>query len=233
MPSESLDLLNTRLEDIDQIKAAHDAAAGGRRVGRRWNTESLNRAAIVLLASHFEGFLEDLFQECVTAWEAGAIASGRVPRPFVIGSIAPEVHTLARSKDSSERNKALEKLLAKASTFVDAQRPIGAGQLDAKPIVREMGNPTPEHIELFFAHVGVDRVLDGVGWRHASNETVRRNLRELVDLRNRIAHGEPEVRVVWASVDRYRRYVVGAAQKLDEKLRNHLSVQMGRPSWPQ
>ena len=51
-----------RLDDLLQLVEAHQARAG-RGVGRRDRTAALNRAALVVLTGHFQGFAEDLFKE--------------------------------------------------------------------------------------------------------------------------------------------------------------------------
>lgn len=122
MSTKALDQLNKRLEDIDclleahkslsqfkQIKAASSGhtdivhaltiaqrAFSGPLRGRRWGMEALNRAGIVLLTAHLEGYIEDLFEEAssviasrvfdtthydVKAFVTQATASFRNPRP--------------------------------------------------------------------------------------------------------------------------------------------------------
>jgi hypothetical protein len=53
-----------RAARLDEIEAAHIAVGGGLR-GRRWATEQVNHAYVVLLCSQFQGFCRDLHSECV------------------------------------------------------------------------------------------------------------------------------------------------------------------------
>jgi hypothetical protein len=66
MPSKSLAALTGRLKDVDQLMAAHRAVAGKKR-GRKYEVEGLNRAAVLMLTSHFEGYLEDVMAEALAA----------------------------------------------------------------------------------------------------------------------------------------------------------------------
>jgi hypothetical protein len=66
MSSKALDALTDRLKDVDQLMAAHLAVAGPNR-GRKFEVEGLNRAAILMLSSHFEGYLEDVMAEALSA----------------------------------------------------------------------------------------------------------------------------------------------------------------------
>ena len=90
MPSRAFENLGQRMQDIDQLLQAHTALtqfqrakkaaerAGGalNRIaeiiqplvgqpgrGRRYEVDALNRAAMVLLSSHLQGFIDDLHSE--------------------------------------------------------------------------------------------------------------------------------------------------------------------------
>jgi hypothetical protein len=54
----------SRAEKLDQIEKAH-ASVGGLKRGRRYATDQINQAYVVLLASQFQAFCRDLHSECV------------------------------------------------------------------------------------------------------------------------------------------------------------------------
>src|SRR5258706_5507000 len=63
MPSAALQTwASTRTDRLDRLRAAH-RAFGGRARGRRWETEELNHALVLRLASEFQGFARDLHDE--------------------------------------------------------------------------------------------------------------------------------------------------------------------------
>lgn len=64
MPSDALRALNSRLRDVDQLMAAH-ATVGGLDPGRRYDVEGLNRAAVLMLCGHLEGYVEDVMREAL------------------------------------------------------------------------------------------------------------------------------------------------------------------------
>jgi hypothetical protein len=66
MPSEALQSLSSRLADVDQLLAAHTAIADPK-PGRKYEVVGINRAAILMLSAHFEGYVEDLFAEALAA----------------------------------------------------------------------------------------------------------------------------------------------------------------------
>ncbi len=51
-----------RLDDLLQVVHAHQAA-GGTSVGRRRRLDAVDRAALVMVTGHFQGFVSDLFVE--------------------------------------------------------------------------------------------------------------------------------------------------------------------------
>jgi RiboL-PSP-HEPN len=66
LPSSAFNKLQTRLADVDDLMNAH-AAVGGTERGRRRGVEGINRAAVVMLCAHLEGYVEDLLGEAMKA----------------------------------------------------------------------------------------------------------------------------------------------------------------------
>jgi hypothetical protein len=64
-PSPVFESLQTRLADVDDLMNAHVSIGG--KAGRPRGVEGLNRAAIVMLCAHLEGYVEDLFREALKA----------------------------------------------------------------------------------------------------------------------------------------------------------------------
>jgi len=63
VPSHSFDTWNTaRRQKLDEIAAAHSAVGGTAR-GRRYATQQINQAYVVLLSSQFQAFCRDLHTE--------------------------------------------------------------------------------------------------------------------------------------------------------------------------
>lgn len=79
MASNAHDALSHRLADIDQLLNAH-AAVGGTERGRRFEVVALNRAAVLLLSAHLEGYLEDLMAEALNAVHGGLSPSSLTQR---------------------------------------------------------------------------------------------------------------------------------------------------------
>jgi len=91
-------------------------------------------------------------------------------------------------------------------------------------------NPTPDAIVQLFNSLGMPNVLDGIAWRRAKNEWVKKRLTELVELRNRIAHGEQE-NVHKRRVIKTRHFVRSLAGKLDEKVGEEIRRVTSQNPW--
>lgn len=101
MPSKARDNLDRRMKDIEQLIKAHaaltqfqrarkkaeDAGGGLEKIaevvdslinapgqGRRTEVEALNRAAIVLLSAHLQGYIEDIYEETAHALLKSSVA---------------------------------------------------------------------------------------------------------------------------------------------------------------
>ena len=148
--------------------------------GRVAEVEALNRAAIVLLSAHLEGYLEDLYAEA-----ASSLLRGRV--------------------------KDLLSLVA-----------------DGQEMFR---NPQPGHVERLFRSIGLPKVLERVSWQRATNDSVRKRLSDYTDIRNKIAHGEREIRVRKSKVVGFKKFVRVFAEKFDEKVRSEIQAVTGHPPW--
>jgi hypothetical protein len=70
----------TRTGLLNEIEQAH-AAVGGTGPGRRYATQQINHAYVLLLAAEFQGFCRELHDECVDV---------------VVGTVAPELQKMLR-----------------------------------------------------------------------------------------------------------------------------------------
>ena len=173
MASGAHDNLSARLDDLDQLMVAHEAVGGTER-GRRFGVVALNRASVLLLSAHLEGYLEELMAEALDA-----------------------VHT----------------------------------GLSPSELTGRFANPSTGNIDNLFAFLGLHKPSDSISWQAAGNTAVKKNINELVDTRNRIAHGATGVAVSKVEVKRFRGYVVGFAKAFDNLVRGRLRTLTGNYPW--
>lgn len=87
MPSGALTRWNTTSADqLDQVAAAH-VALSGKKPGRRFATEQINHAYLVLLAAAFQRFCRDLHTESVNALLGSLGAAQAVEMVLVANSM--------------------------------------------------------------------------------------------------------------------------------------------------
>jgi hypothetical protein len=65
MSASLLDWRSARTRRLGRLRAAHELYGSG--PGRRWETEELNHALVLRLASEFQGFARDLHDEALDA----------------------------------------------------------------------------------------------------------------------------------------------------------------------
>lgn len=174
MPSDALKALADRLKDVDQLMNAQAAVAGPKR-GRKFEVEGLNRAAVLMLCSHFEGYLEDVMAEAIRGINA---------------------------------------------------------DLNAPTLTGGFHNPWPDRIDDLFAFLGMEKPSRSISWQKASNSTVREHLKQLVQTRNKLAHGTTGVQVYKTEVTSFRRYVEGFSDRFDSAVRRQVHKLTGSYPWP-
>jgi hypothetical protein len=206
MGSQALSKLNTRLGEIELLLQAHEAL-----VKLRKAESGLSDPDAVSLKDALR-YLQNLVDD---------VGPGR----------PPEVQAV---------NKAAVALLSAhlQGYLVDVHRECAHALLRSKvesvdAIIDEAptsGNPNVDNITRLFASIGFPKVLDGVSWNRMSNDSVRKRLRELNELRNRIVHGAQES-VQKATVKNYLGFVNQLTAKLDSKLGARTGKLTGSPPW--
>ena len=204
--STSYKNLKTRLKDIDQILEAHTAITkfeNAKRAtesteqdlknvsniinalvsdpgrGRPKEVDALNRSGFVLLCSHFQGFVEDLHDEC-----ARIVLDGKV-----------------QNVDNT-----------------------------IKLIKPRHSNPHSEVINQMFAGLGIYDLMEKIRWQKCSNETVKRKLKEYIQMRNKIAHGT-KLQVTKPKLENFKNYVWKLAEELDKQVKKEIKEITNNNPW--
>ncbi len=168
--SKAEDQLKTKGQGLQKLAAAAAELGSPPKPGRPPKIDAINRAAIVLMSTHLEGFIEDLHEEA-----ARVLLSGKVKD---IGPLVADAHW-------------------------------------------RFQNPRTQSIEELFCTIGLPRILDGICWQRASNNSVRKRLNDFVKLRNNIAHGEDQTVRKW-TVTYYKRFTNLLANNLDKKVEDEI-----------
>lgn len=164
------------------------------------------RAAIVLLCSHLQGFLEDLVSDLISAYNCLANSPQLLPRELVVHQVVGELGKLS----NTDIFKQFESLCEFVNHPLISAEPCKLS-MKASFITEKFGNPGTKNIESLFKSVGV-RDVWGKLFEIEKNRLLRDSLDSLVARRNEIAHGNYSANATKADLDRY----VVNAKKLAE-----------------
>lgn len=206
MPSTALRAYEERLKEIDQLLDAHEALV------------RLRKAEAALEA----GGTADL-KAALKAMEH-LVSEPGPGRPR-------EVHALNSSAIallSGHLQGFIADIFIEAATVLlrRSVRDIGS-LLEAAPT---RGNPNEKNITKLFATIGFPKILDGISWQAVSNVSLKRQLREFNELRNKIVHGSSES-VHKLTVKKYARLWLSFGKRVDEKLRVEIKSVTGTIPW--
>lgn len=230
MPSQARQKLRVRLADIDDILAAHAAAAGP---GRGWKHKvaALNKGALVLLTAHLEAFLEELYAEALAAIVAARIPSSAAPDRLKLTALRGTANDIRSSSDRAKRDDHTLRLLKRAERLGHPRKRLSAGDVDTASVLRDFANPRPESIDWLFSNLGIVGILGRVRWQGKSSAAVRADLERMVEKRNKIAHGELGANVYKEDVRYHRQLVERLADRLDQIVGAHVASLTQKAAW--
>jgi len=98
------------------------------------------------------------------------------------------------------------------------------------PTTPTRGNPNVENITRLFGSLGFSKVLEKIRWQKMKDASVKKKLKEMNELRNRIAHSTSET-VRKVKVDYYLNFVKKFSNKFDEELKKRMTQLLGKKPW--
>jgi hypothetical protein len=229
MPSRALEeMIGPRLAEVQTLLGRRPIVPESHR-NRQEQEEAgaVNRAAVVLLCAHFEGYLGDLAEDVVDYLNGNAPALSDIPDALLACQVDDELETIFGMTDRARRVSRTTSLIESFGTMWVGNT-LSGSPLKADALVGDLGNPKPRAVQRLFDRIGIEAVLDQVAIS-SGNATWRLN--ELVDGRNDIAHGR-ERSVLDGDVKRDLRFVRDLSVELDELTNSHLQGICGSPVRP-
>jgi hypothetical protein len=214
MPSAALSVLYaSRLPEVRVLLQLDPTRSRGAR-GDRARTNAVNRGAAVLLAAHFQGYLEELMVEVVDQFNLADLDKWDVPQALMAAHIERHLGDLASPSELVDRLQRIEKLFETRKLYWTDCR-VGTHGLDSEAVTRHISNPWPGVIKRCFRLAGGDDPFSDP--ELDDPKLIERRVRELVGKRNEIAHGTGAPSLTAEQLDGYLDAVQTLARALDDQ----------------
>jgi len=164
------------LSEVDQLLHIHTKMAG-KKPGRKYNVEVLNKSAIVLLVACWEAFIEDLAADAFSILLRRAKSHVSFPSKVLAEAAKPLRESVNPCDLWNLAGTGWKNVLRshKQSLF---ERYIG-----------KLNTPRPAQVDsLYESLLGIKAISTHWHWAHTSPEQARNRLDKLIDLRGSIAH---------------------------------------------
>lgn len=181
---------------------------------------AVNRATVVVLVAHFEGFVDDLIDDAVDVLNSNGPATGDLPLELLAVHVAAELNTVAEMQDMSKRASRTRDLFVDyAALWLDEN--LAPGRLTAAGIAANLDNPGAKQVARVLGFLGMRHVFDDVRMPDGADPVKRLN--EMVGVRNSIAHGGSPV-VADDQVLRYVDSVEAIGEGLEQAVGRHVQL---------
>ncbi|WP_140873504.1 MAE_28990/MAE_18760 family HEPN-like nuclease [Myxococcus xanthus] len=176
-------------------------------------SNAINRACLILLSAHVEGFLEDVVVEALDALVTHGANVDQLP--LLLRALHAEDHlkNIEHLKDVNMRAPKIEKMFITEAALWGIGTPIQQQMIRAKMVCGEMNNPGSREMRRFLALLGVDieNHLSRAGAANLTNQ-----LNGLVGKRNAIAHGEVGASATFTDIDNYLSMISELCRHIDD-----------------
>lgn len=180
------------------------------------------RAAVVLLVSHFEGYLK-LSCEAHVDWLSDGTREARsIPRGLREVYTIPLLEQIVQSRNADQRWGLLKKVRNVNCLWVDDAKP-ARGILDPAVLSRQVTSAHPDVIDTVFGLIGCsspvcDGDIDFEDAEEVRSLNIRRGLIDVIECRNDIAHGDVSRLPTREDVDRYMAFLQALTDRLERRM---------------
>lgn len=212
MTSQALADLLAGVEEVRALRAHYPVPrrlpTGDKAVAARAH----GRSCVVLLSSHLDRYVYAVNEEAIQWLNARTCTLGRFPEEFLLQHSRGAVDALAE--------RVWERRADPLREFVKQQAPIwtGSGQtglLAHEELVTWLKSPKPESLVRFYRLYGIENIFTAVTRSASTRAALYLGIRELVEKRNNIAHGDFQTQALPMDVTRYLSAVSKFAKSAD------------------
>ncbi|MCA0323840.1 MAG: hypothetical protein LCH60_15015 [Actinobacteria bacterium] len=182
------------------------------------------RACVVLLTSHLERYIYAVNEEAIEWVNSSSCDLSRFPEVFLLQHSQRAVDELA-ARNWENRAAPLREFV---SMYGALWTPPGrAGTLKHGETLTWMKSPAPENLERYYRMYGIKNIFHQITRKPGPRSLLYLGLRELVEKRNNIAHGDAATQALPADVTRYLSAVGKFADSADKALARSLRSLVG------
>lgn len=220
MASLSLVSLEDGIAEVRELQAAAPRLTGST-PGALSLTRAVGRASVVILSSHLEGYIDSVNLEAASVVNAVGIQAAQLSESLRLLHTKPAVEVLTgTSWEGQARAKHLSEFVTTDAWLWGSG---GVGVLEPDRLLMWMKSPNPKALTRYFRYWGIDDIFERITRAPHTKDDLWRRLKELVDKRNAIAHGDLGTSVTAADIRAYLRAVETFAARSDAALARQLS----------
>jgi hypothetical protein len=219
MPSVALAELNVAFEEIDHLQAADPTPIGEVPVNPAV-ARAVGRASVVLLSSHFERYFYAINEAAIEALNSNDVAFATIPELLRLLHTKPAVEALSATNWEGQPRVGQLGEFVRADVWLWGGEP--RGRLDPERLLTWMKAPTPERIERYYRYWSIPDIFTTVAASPAERSDLWLRIRDLVDKRNAIAHGDVQAEATKADVGSYSAAVMTFCSGADLVLSDQL-----------
>lgn len=224
MASDALQALESGIEEVRNLQSANPILPG-RLPNKPLVVRAVNRASVVLLASHLERYLRDINEEATTVVNRAGREGVELPISIRLTHSKLPVDELSVMQWDNREPKLMQ--------FVESDgwlwEPDRSGVLDHARLLLWMRSPSPKRILRMFDLWGVPDIFSAVTRRSHTRTRMWLRLEELVDKRNAIAHGDTGAQATGNDIASYISVVRSFCQRADGVMARRLAGICSQP----
>lgn len=221
MASQSLVSLEDGIAEVRELQTAAPRRTGST-PGALALTRAVGRASVVILSSHLEGYIDSLNLEAASVVNAAGTPAAQLAESLRLLHSKSAVEALTgASWEGPARAKLLAEFVASDAWLWGTDQ---AGALQPDRLLMWMKSPNPKALLRYFRYWGIEDIFARITRASHTRDDLWRRLKELVDKRNSIAHGDLATSATAADIRSYVKAVQTFAVRADAALARQLST---------
>lgn len=213
MASQALEKLLGGIAEVKSLQNANPTPVGNL-PSKPEIVRAINRASVVLLSSHLESYIRSVNEAAVEAVNQSSIVGSHLPLELRLNHTRVAIDALA-SKQWDQRADGLREFIStEAWLWVGVTK----AELEHARLLTWLKSPSPERLVTFFKLWGIKNIFTSITrTQHTRNDFWLR-LKELVEKRNLIAHGDGTTEATANDISNYVRAVRDFCERSDRAL---------------